>query len=97
MLELVQLGPHCTSRHLQKLVHYIYVARTFHKVGGWYLTEVPCIITARKRSLGQGNVFTPVCYSVHRGCVHPSRADTPPLGRQHPEPTPPGETPLPIR
>ena len=26
-------------------------------------------ITARKRSLGQGNIFTPVCHSVHRGCV----------------------------
>ena len=26
-----------------------------------------CIITARKRSLGQGNIFTPVCHSVHRG------------------------------
>ena len=25
------------------------------------------IFTARKRSLGQGNVFTPVCHSVHRG------------------------------
>ena len=25
------------------------------------------IFTARKRSLGQGNVFTPVCYSVHKG------------------------------
>ena len=25
------------------------------------------IITARKRSLGQGNIFTPVCHSVHRG------------------------------
>ena len=25
--------------------------------------------TARKRSLGQGNVFTPVCHSVHRGGV----------------------------
>ena len=24
-------------------------------------------ITARKRSLGQGNIFTPVCYSVHGG------------------------------
>ena len=30
-----------------------------------------CPFTARKRSLGQGNVFTPVCHSVHRG-VHPS-------------------------
>ena len=26
-------------------------------------------ITARKRSLGQGNIFTPVCHSVHRGGV----------------------------
>ena len=25
------------------------------------------IITAPKRSLGQGNVFTSVCHSVHRG------------------------------
>ena len=28
------------------------------------------MITARKRSLGQGNIFTPVCHSVHRGGVH---------------------------
>ena len=28
------------------------------------------VFTARKRSLGQGNIFTPVCHSVHRGaCV----------------------------
>ena len=27
----------------------------------------PLIITVRKRSLGQGNVFTPVCHSVHGG------------------------------
>ena len=27
----------------------------------------PAFITARKRSLGQGNIFTPVCHSVHRG------------------------------
>ena len=27
------------------------------------------VITARKRSLGQGNIFTPVCHSVHRGGV----------------------------
>ena len=27
------------------------------------------LITARKRSLGQGNIFTPVCHSVHRGGV----------------------------
>ena len=27
------------------------------------------LITARKRSLGQGNIFTPVCHSVHRGVL----------------------------
>ena len=30
----------------------------------WEWTEV---FTARKRSLGQGNIFAPVCHSVHRG------------------------------
>ena len=25
------------------------------------------LVTARKRSLGQGNIFTPVCHSVHKG------------------------------
>ena len=28
---------------------------------------IALIFTARKRSLGQGNIFTPVCHSVHRG------------------------------
>ena len=39
----------------------------------------PRTITARKRSLGQGNVFTPVCDSVHRGVCIPicNGADTP--------------------
>ena len=27
--------------------------------------SVLTVITTRKRSLGQGNVFTPVCHSVH--------------------------------
>ena len=57
-------------------------------------------------SLRQGNVFTSVCHSVHRGCLggHPPRADTS-LGRQPPGQThrvdtplgrqPPGQTPLP--
>ena len=26
-------------------------------------------VTARKRSLGQGNIFTPVCHSVHGGLL----------------------------
>ena len=36
-----------------------------------------CIFTARKRSLGQGNIFTSVCHSVHR-------ARSPPPSRQIP-------------
>ena len=47
------------------------------------------LTTARKRSLGQGNIFTPVCHSVHRGGstppgqVHPPGPGTPP-GQVHP-------------
>ena len=26
-----------------------------------------CLVTAHKRSLGQGNIFTSICHSVHRG------------------------------
>ena len=33
------------------------------------ITPYRTIITARKRSLGQGNIFTPVCHSVHGGCA----------------------------
>ena len=31
------------------------------------LSPISFIFTARKRSLGQGDIFTPVCHSVHRG------------------------------
>ena len=31
------------------------------------ITEMCIIFTAHKRSFGQGNIFTPVCHSVHRG------------------------------
>ena len=31
------------------------------------MLQLNSIITARKRSLGQGNIFTPVCHSVHGG------------------------------
>ena len=27
------------------------------------------LVTTRKQSLGQGNIFTPVCHSVHKGVV----------------------------
>ena len=41
------------------------------------------LITARKRSLGQDNVFTPVCHSVHGGDVSQHATGK----------TPPGQTP----
>ena len=57
------------------------------------------IFTARKRSLGQGNIFTPVCHSVHRGGstwagtpldqVHPPPGRYTPLDQVHPSPPPP--------
>ena len=35
-----------------------------------HITKFSLIFTTHKRSLGQGNIFTPVCHSVHRGaCV----------------------------
>ena len=43
------------------------------------------IITAHKQSLGQGNIFAPVCHSVHRGVpgqVHPQVL---PLRHVHPQ------------
>ena len=54
------------------------------------------IFTARKRSLGQGNIFAPVCHSVHRGGVH---GQVPPGQVHHPGQvnpsagTPPGRYP----
>ena len=44
----------CTEANLLKYVSYIFL-------------HVLWLITARKRSLGQGNIFTPVCHSVHGG------------------------------
>ena len=55
---------------------------------GFTLTANP-IFTARKRSLGQGNIFTLVCHSVHRGGGLPQCM----LGYQNPPPRsrpPPG-------
>ena len=48
------------------------------------------LITARKRSLGQGNILTPVCHSVHGGGsiwagIPPSRSGTPPGPGAHPQ------------
>ena len=49
------------------------------------------IVTVRKRSLGQGNIFTPVCHSVHRGGLPNCMLGYLPLRQQTPqEQTPPG-------
>ena len=48
-----------------------------------------CIITARKLSLGQGNVFTPVCDSFHGGCLTHCMLIYTPLSRHSPRQTPP--------
>ena len=64
--------------------------------------DLKSIFTARKRSLGQGNVFTPVYDSVHRGvsATLPAGINTPsrqtPRGRHSPPPgrhLPPGIPP----
>ena len=47
--------------------------------------------TARKRSLGQGNVFKPVCHSLHGGGGLPDRD---PLDRDRMDRDPPGQRPL---
>ena len=52
------------------------------------------VITARKRSLGQGYIFTGICHSVNRGVCLSACWDTPPLPGRHP---PARETPLPRR
>ena len=53
------IGPHCIAPPLDLRP----------QVSCWnaFLFYFVNIFTARKRSLGQGNVFTPVCHSVHRG------------------------------
>ena len=44
-----------------------------------------------QRSCGQGNIFAPVCHSIHRGVVsHKALRQTPPLPSRHP----PEQTPL---
>ena len=58
------------------------------------------IVTARKRNMGQGNIFTPVCHSVHREGVpqcmlgyHPPGPDTPPPRQDRAPPPGPSTTP----
>ena len=97
---------------------FIYVFNSLLQQNAFKLNEVngncsqtsEIIITARKRSLGQGNIFTPVCHSVHRGeyltrytppdQVHPSWDQVHPPGtrytpRDQVHPLGPGTPPLP--
>ena len=56
------------------------------------------IFTACKQSLGQGNVFTPICDSVHGGVSAPLHAGIhTPLGRHPLGRHPQGDTPYPLR
>ena len=54
------------------------------------------LVTARKRNLGQGKVFTPVCHSVYMGDPLPRQTpgQTPPKQTPPSEQTPPGRYPL---
>ena len=86
-IKLECLGPRARETSIQCL------SRLYTSQQKEIFQNISRIFTARKRSLGQGNVFTPVCHSVHGGrgvvcliaCWHtpPSRqnppwADTPP-------------------
>ena len=51
---------------LPRYFDYFHGIQDFFKNVLPFKTSFP-IFTARKRSLGQGNIFTPVCHSVHRG------------------------------
>ena len=55
---------------------FLSTVRNVYQVGTPIYRCTPCsdrkekyIFTARKRSLGQGDIFTPVCHSVHGGGV----------------------------
>ena len=54
---------------------------------------MPCNYYRPKRSFGQGNIFTTVCDSVHRGGVPYQSTPPPPTSQVHPHP--PEHTPLP--
>ena len=46
---------------------YLVFSHEFGELFSWFLVSFCYVFTTRKRSLGQGNVFTPVCHSVHGG------------------------------
>ena len=46
-------------------VNPTFVRHVLMKVGSKWCNSCIVIFATRKRSLGQGNVFTPICHSVH--------------------------------
>ena len=69
-LKRVSLKRFSVSQKYQQYQHFLAIGpQKFYqcrKCSRGFITNGP-IVTARKRSLGQGNVFTRVCHSVHRG------------------------------
>ena len=51
---------------------FIYIRNAILKYQGHLVKVMFRIITTRKRSLGQGNIFAPVFHSVHRGVSIPA-------------------------
>ena len=63
-----------------------------------FLNNLHSIFTARKQSLGQGNIFAPVCHSVHRAgglprCMLGNTPLGPEAGTTSPPPGPEAATP----
>ena len=88
------INPVTFGKFVTSLVQKLKILGFYKNCKSSYWLQVSFLPPATK--LQQGNVFTPVCHSVHRGCLShpgqtPSWADTPgqtsPLGR------PPGKTP----
>ena len=63
-LKPLLVGPHCTAPSPLVLTSGGYRSRV-GKRAVHILLECSLVFTTRKRSLGQGNVFTRVCHSVH--------------------------------
>ena len=82
------LHRHSDTQDQDTLIYLLNVPKDLPYCRWAFLTKSTILITARKRSLGQGNIFTPVCHSVHRGGVPdqvPPIPGTPPQTRYTPQ------------
>ena len=68
---LAQMNLMVNTRVESKGITFVILSLGHHHVHSPKGIEQQLIITARKRSLGQGNVFTLVCHSVHGGGLPP--------------------------